>query len=136
MRRLLFFLVFAAIGATDPVEDFEEWDFQRRQDTLGIVNGSHSISGAAFTPEPPVVLVKALKTLWTYIPFPEIPQLDPKPLNQIFDLALFELNDLDLRMFQQEFADTHLFSYWKQMLRDNLTEVFQNYKFSKPILRL
>ena len=94
MRRLLLFLVFAAIGAPNPVEDFDEWDFQRRQDTLGIVNGSHSISGAAFTPEPPVVLVKALKTLWTYIPFPEIPQLDPKPLNQILDQALFELNDL------------------------------------------
>ena len=99
MRRLLLFLVFAAIGATNPVNDFDEWDFQRRKDTLGIVNGSHSMSGAAFTPEPPVVLVKALKTLWTYIPFPEIPQLDPKPLNQILDQALFELNDLDLRMF-------------------------------------
>ena len=79
MRRLLFFLVFAAIGATSPVEEFNEWDFERRQDTLGIVNGSHSISGAVFTSEPPVVLVKALKTLWTDIPFPEIPQLDPKP---------------------------------------------------------
>ena len=81
MRRLLLFLVFAVIGAPNPVEDFDEWDFQRQQDTLGIVNGSNSISGAAFTPEPPVVLVKALKTLWTYILFPEIPQLDPKPLN-------------------------------------------------------
>ena len=111
MKRLLLFLVFVATGATNPVEDFDEWDFQRRQDTLGIVNGSHSISGAAFIPEPPVVLVKALKTLWTYIPFPEIPQLDPKPLNQILDQALFELNDLDLRMFQYECADTHLFSY-------------------------
>ena len=85
MRRLLLFLVLAVIGAPNPVEDFDEWDFQRRQDTLGIVNGSHSISGAAFTPEPPVVLVKALKTLWTYIHFPEIPQLDPKTLNQILD---------------------------------------------------
>ena len=58
MRKLLLFLVSAAIGATNPVEYFDEWDIQRRQDTLGIVNGSHSISGAAFTPEPPVVLVK------------------------------------------------------------------------------
>ena len=87
---------------------------------LGIVNGSHSISDAAFTPEPPVVLVKALKTLWTYILFSEIPQLDPKPLNQILDQALFELNDLDLRMFQHECADTHLFSYCKQLSRDSL----------------
>ena len=134
MKRLLFFLVFAAIGAFNPVEDFNEWDFQRRQDTLGIVNGSHSVSGAPFTPEPPVVLVKALKTLWTYIPFPEIPQLDPKPLNQLLDQALFELNDLDLRMFQHECADTHLFSYWKQLLRDNLAEVFQSHQIFKTDL--
>ena len=81
MERLLFFLVFATIGATNPVEDFDEWEFQRRQDVLGFVKGSHSISGAAFTPKPPVVMIKALKTLWTYILFPKIPQLDPKPLN-------------------------------------------------------
>ena len=93
------FLVFAAIGGTNPVDDFDEWDFQRRQDALGIVNGSHSISGAAFAPEPPVVLVKALKTLWTYILFPRYPPLDPKPLNEILDQAMFELNDLDLRIF-------------------------------------
>ena len=136
MRRLLTFLVFAAIGATNPVEDFDEWDFQTRQDTLGIVNGSHSISGAAFTPEPTVVLVKALKTLWTYIPFPELPQLDPKPLNQILDQALFELNDLDLRMFQHECADTHLFSYWKELLRDNLAEVFQSHQIFKTDLEI
>ena len=58
MRKLLFFLNFATKGATSPVNDFDEWDFQGRQDTLGIVKGSHSISGAAFTSEPPVVLVK------------------------------------------------------------------------------
>ena len=136
MGRLLFFLVFVAIGATNPVEDFDELDFQRRQDTLGIVNESHSISGAAFTPEPPVVLLKALKTLWTYIPFPVIPQLDPKPLNQIFDQALFALNDLDLRMFQHECADTHLFSYWKQTLRDNFAEVFQSHHIFKTDLEI
>ena len=136
MRRLLLFLVFAVIGATTPVENFDEWDFQGRQDTLGIVNGSHSISGAAFTPEPPVVLVKALKTLWTYIPFPEIPQLDPEPLNQILDQALFELNDLDLRMSQYECADAHLFSYWKQLLRDNLAEVFQSHQIFKTDLEI
>ena len=132
----MLFLVFAVIGAPNPVDDFDEWDFQRRQDTLGIVNGSHSISGAAFTPELPVVLVKALKTLWTYIPFPEIPQLDPKPLNQILDQALFELNDLDLRMFQHECADTHSFSYWKQLLRDNLAEVFQSHQIFKTDLQI
>ena len=136
MRRLLFLLLFAAIGATNPFEDFDEWDFQRRHDTLGIVNGSHSISGAAFTPEVPVGLVKALKTLWTYIPFPEIPQLDPKRLNQILDQALFEMNHLDLRMFQHECADTHLFSYWKQLLQDNLAEVFQSHQTSKTHLEI
>ena len=136
MRRLLLFLVFATIGATNPVDDFDEWDFQRRQDTLGIVNGSHSISGAAFQPEPPVVLEKALKTLWTYIPFPEIPQLDPKPLNEILDQALFELNDPDPRMFQHECADTHLFSDWKQLLRDKLAEVFQSHQIFKTDLEI
>ena len=128
MRRLLLFLVFAAIGATNSVEDFDKSDLQSRQDTLGIVNGSHSISGAAFTPEPPVVLVKALKTLWTDLFFPEIPQLDPKLLNQLLDQTSFELNDLDLGMFQHECADTHLFSHWKQLLRDNLAEVFQSHQ--------
>ena len=136
MRRLLFFLVFAAIGASNPVDDFDELDFQRRQDTLGTVNGSHSISGAAFTPEPPVLLVKALKTLWTYIPFPEIPQLDPKALNQILDQALFELQDLDLRMFPHECTDTHLFSYWKQLLRDNLAEVSQSHQIFKTDIEI
>ena len=136
MRRFLIFLVFAAIAATNPVEDFDECDLQKRQDTLGIVRGSHSISGTAFTPEPPVVLVKALKTLWTYIPFPETPQLDPKPLNQILYQPLFELNDLDLRMFQHECADTHLFSYWKQLLRDNLAEVFQSHQIFKTDLEI
>ena len=135
-RRLLFFLVLAPKGVTNLVNDFDEWDFQRRQDTLRIVNGSHSFSGAALTPERPVVLVKALKTLWTYILFLEKPQLGPKPLNKILDQALFELNDLDLRMFQHECADTHLFSYWKKMLRDNLGEVFQSHQIFKTDLQI
>ena len=134
MKRLLFFLVFATIGATNPVDDFDEWDFQRPQDTLTTVNGSHSISSAVFSPEPPVVFVKALKTLWTYIPFPEIPQFDPKPLNHILDQASFELDDLDPRMFQHECADTHLFSYWKQLLRDKLAEVFRSRQIFKTDL--
>ena len=96
MRRLLLFLVFATRGTTSSFNEFDEWDFQRQQDTLGIVNGSHSISGAAFIREQPIVLVKALKTLWTNISFPEIAQLDPTPLNQILDQASFEPNDLDL----------------------------------------
>ena len=55
------------------------------------------------------MLVKALKTFWKYVHFPEIPQLDPKPLNQILDQALFDLNDIDLTMFKHKCADTHLF---------------------------
>ena len=51
-------------------------------------------------PAPLVVLVRVLKIFWTYVHFPEIPQLDPKPMNHIMAEALFELNDLDLRMFQ------------------------------------
>ena len=82
------------------------------------------------------MLVKALKTLWTYIPFPEIIPVDPKPLNQILDQALFELDDLDFRMFQHEFADTPLFSYWKQLLRDNLAEVFQSHQIFKTDLEI
>ena len=116
MRTLLFFLAFAAIGATNPVKSFDEWDFQRRQDTLG--------------------RVKAQKTLRTYIPFPHIPQLDPKTLNQILDQALFELNNLDLKMFHYKCADTHLFSYWKQLLRDNLAEVFQSHQIFKTDLEI
>ena len=38
------------------------------------------------------------------------------------------MNDLDFRMFQHESADTHLFSYWRQLLRDNLAEVFQSHQ--------
>ena len=70
MRRLLFFLVFAAIGAFNPVDEFDEWDFQRRQDTLGIVNGLHSISGVAFTPEPPVVLKRSSQNFVDLHSFP------------------------------------------------------------------
>ena len=61
--KKLFFLVIAIIGATDPVDYLDEWDFQRRQNTLGIVNESHSISGVVFTHEQPALLVEALKTL-------------------------------------------------------------------------
>ena len=57
-------------------------------------------------------------------------------MNKILDQALFELNDLDLRNFQHECADTHLFSYWKQLLRDNLAEVFQSHQIFKTDLKI
>ena len=134
MRGVLLFLITLTAGAANSVENFDEWDFQRQQDTLGIVNGSHSISGAAFTPEPPVVLVKAVKTVWTYIPFPKVPQLDPEPLNEVLDQALRELNDLDIRKFRYECADANLFTYWRQFLRDNLAELFQSHQIFKSDL--
>ena len=83
---------------------------------------------AHFTHEPPVVLVKSIKTIWTYIPFPQIPQLDPEPLNEILDKALARLVSLDIRMFSRECADPHLFNYWKDFLRDNLAEIFQSHR--------
>ena len=112
-------------GDEDP---FDPFDFQRRFNQPGFVNSTHSISGAAFTPEPPVVLVKSIKTIWTYIPFPQIPQLDPEPLNEILDNALARLVSLDIRMFHHECVDPHLFEYWKRFLRDNLAEIFQSHK--------
>ena len=39
-------------------------------------------------------------------------------------------------MFQHECADTHLFSYWKQRLRDNLAEVFQSHQIFKKDLQI
>ena len=66
--------------------------------------------------------------------FPEVPQLDPKTLNQIMDQALIELNELDLRMFQHECADTYLFSFWKQLLRHNLAEVCKSQQIFKTDL--
>ena len=77
MRRLLFFRVFATTGATNPVDDFDKWEFQRRQGTRGIVNGSHSISGAASTPEPPVVLVNFSKLYGHTFLFPRYRNLIP-----------------------------------------------------------
>ena len=115
-----------AVASED--DDFDRWAFQRQLGAQEFVNGSHSISGAAFTPESPVVLVKAVKTIWTYIPFPPLPRLDPTPLNAILEDALRRLTDLDVRMFSKECADAQLFTYWKQLLEDNLAEVFQSQK--------
>ena len=49
--------------------------------------------------------------------FSVIPQLDSEPLIQIVDQALFELNDMSLRMFQCESAVMDLFSYWPHFKR-------------------
>ena len=76
----------------------------------------------------PFVLVKSIETIWTYIPIPKIPRLDPKPLNSILEDALRRLTDLDVRIFSKECADAQLFTYWKQLLEDNLAEVFESRK--------
>ena len=127
LRKFLFSLLplLLAVASEDDVSD--RWAFQRQQGAQEIVNVSHSISGAAFTPESSVALVKAIKTIWTYIPFPPLPRLDPKPLNSILEDALRQLTDLDVRMFSKECADAQLFTYWKQLLEDNFA-VFQSQK--------
>ena len=112
-------------GDEDP---FDPFDFQRRFNQPGFVNDTHSISGAAFTPEPPVVLVKSIKTIWTYIPFPQIPQLDAEPLNEILDNALARLVSLDIRIFHHECVDPHLFEYWKRFLCETLQKFFKAIK--------
>ena len=127
MKTILFlalYLIFGIYGQNS----FDPYDFQKKLGRPCIVNGTHSISGAVFTPEPPVVLVKAVKTLWTFLPFPHVPHLDPEPLNQILENALNRLTDLDLRMFSRECADPHLFKYWKRFLQDNLAEIFQSHR--------
>ena len=57
-------------------------------------------------------------------------------MNPILDQALLELSDLDIRMLQHECADSHLFPYWKHLLRDNLVEVFQNHQIFRTDLEI
>ena len=128
MKLLVLVIIIFSGNIRGDEDTFDPFDFQRRFNQPGFVNGTHSISGAAFTPEPPVVLVRSIKTIWTYIPFPQIPQLDPEPLNEILDNALARLVSLDIRMFHHECVDPHLFEYWKRFLRDNLAEIFQSHK--------
>ena len=87
LSRFIFSLLPLLVAVAPEDDAFDRWAFQRQQGAQEFVNGSHSISGAAFTPESPVVLVKAIKTIWTYIPFPPLPRLDPKPLNSILEDA-------------------------------------------------
>ena len=119
LPKFIFYLLSLILAVASEDDDFDWWAFRRQQGAQEFVNGSHSISGAAFTPESPVVLVKAVKTIWTYIPFPPLPRLDTKPLNSILEDALRWLTALDLRMFSKEGADAQLFTYGKQLLEDN-----------------
>ena len=41
--------------------------------------------GAAFTPEPTVILMSTTKTVWTYIPFPEPPDLEENAMNALYE---------------------------------------------------
>ena len=101
LPKFIFSLLPLLLAVAFEDDDFDRWAFQRQLGAQEIVNGSHSISGAAFTPQSAVVLVKAVRTIWTYIPFPPLPRLDPKPLNAILEDALRRLTDLDVRMFSK-----------------------------------
>ena len=98
LPKFIFTLLPLLVAVASEDDDFDRWALQRQQGAQEFVNGSHSVSGAAFTPESPVVLVKAIKTIWTYVPFPQLPRLDPKPLNSILEDALRRLTDLDVRI--------------------------------------
>ena len=128
LLKFFFSLLPLILAFASEDNEFDRWAFQKQQDAHEFVNGSRLISGAAFTPESPVVLMKANKTLWTCMSFPQLPRLDPKTLKSISEDALRRLTDLDVRMFSKECADAHLFTYWKQMLDDNLAEDFQSQK--------
>ena len=62
-------------------DDLEDWDVrdlsfqqsQRRPFTHS--NRTHSVSGAAFTPESTVFLTTSMEATWVYVPFPETPAL-------------------------------------------------------------
>ena len=117
LPKFIFSLLPLLLAVASQDDDFDRWAFQRQLGAQEFVHGSHSISGAAFTPESPVVLVKAIKTIWTHIPFPQLPRLDPKPLNSILEDALRRLTELDVRMFSKECADEHLFFTGNSCLR-------------------
>ena len=91
-------------------DELDKWAFQRQQGPQEVVHGSHSISGAVSTPDSPIVLVKALKTMWTYMFFPQLPRLYPKHLISILEYALWRLTDLNLRLFSKESPDMELFT--------------------------
>ena len=132
LPKFIFSLLPLKLAVASEDNEFDRWGFQRQQGAQEFVNGSHSISESAFTP---VVLVEAIKTIRTYIPFPQLPGLDPKPLNSILEDALRRLTDLDVRIFSKECADAQLFTYWKQLLEDNLAEVFQSQNCLKWICK-
>ena len=125
LPKFIFSLLPSLLAVASEDDEFYMWAFQRQLGAQEFFNGSHSISGAAFTPESPVVLVKAIKTIWTYIP---LPRLDPTPFSSILEDAFRRLTDLDVRVFSKECEDAQLFTYWKQLLQDNLAEVFQSQK--------
>ena len=88
LPKFIFFLLPLLLAVASEDKEIDRWAFQKQYGPQDVVNGSHSISGAAFTPEAPVVLVEAIKTIWIYIPFPLLLRLDPKPLNSVLEDAL------------------------------------------------
>ena len=75
LPSLTFFpLVFCSLVSTDDLEDWDVGDLsfqqgQRRPFTHS--NRTHSVSGAAFTPESTVILTTSMKATWVYVPFPK-----------------------------------------------------------------
>ena len=128
LPKFIFSLLPLLLAVTLEDSEVDRWAFQRQKGAQEFVNGSHLISGAAFKPESPLSLVKAIKTIWTYIPVPQLHRFDPKPLNSILEDGLRRLTDLDVRMFSKECAGARLFTHWKQLLEDSLPEVFHSQK--------
>ena len=88
LPKFIFSLLPLLLAVASEDDDSNRWALQRQQGAQEFVNWSHLISGAAFAPESPVELMKAIKTIWTYIPFPALPRLDPKTLCSILGDAL------------------------------------------------
>ena len=78
-------------------EDLEDWDVhdlsfkQSERMASTFSNSTHSVSGAAFTPEGTVILTTSMKATWVYVPFPEVPALSGdfvKAMVKKFDSAI------------------------------------------------
>lgn len=97
MRLLILCLfAFALLHPSHP-DDLEDWDVRdltfRQKESLASTfsNRSHSVSGAAFSPEGTVILTTSMKATWVYVPFPETPALKGefvKELRKRFDATI------------------------------------------------
>ena len=85
----VWFLCCFVIATSDNEEESEvdPWDFRGKSSSSVTrhTNGPHAIAGAAFTPEPTVILMSTTKTVWTDIPFPEPPDLEENAMNALYE---------------------------------------------------